>query len=124
MLQRQVPALGAENLLRVRSPLVKKHEIIMSYAYSSFSVRKFAAYGQRTPKEKGIIIIRTINAKMDDKNRIMIQEKCGGKKVTYAAVAANISCLFAFVNTPSAILNRSVKSMIKPILSPAWPETS
>lgn len=46
------------------------------------------------------------------------------KKIkTYAAVAANISCLFAFVNTPSAMLNRSVKSMIKPIASVDWPET-
>lgn len=39
-------------------------------------------------------------------------------------MAANISCLFAFVNIPSAKLNRSVKSMIKLILSGAWPETS
>lgn len=45
------------------------------------------------------------------------------REITYAAVAANISCRRAFVNTLIAALNRSVKSMMRTILRVPWPGT-
>ena len=40
------------------------------------------------------------------------------------AVAASISCLFALVNTLTAALNKSVKSIIRAIFRVRWPGTT
>ena len=42
---------------------------------------------------------------------------------THVAVAANISCLFAFVHTLSAAAKSSVKTMIRQIFNALCPET-
>ena len=52
-----------------------------------------------------------------------MQDKAKDQKITHVAVAANISCLFALVQTLSAAAKSSVNTIIRQIFNALCPAT-